>query len=90
MPCDKVDFMLGDRTLDLYPQCASFYSGENLEQGVAVRTEFNHFTSAVEVAAALGSSFGTAYLIALLLHVVGLEIYVSHYSLNYCSSLAFV
>ncbi|KAI0445740.1 hypothetical protein F4803DRAFT_547783 [Xylaria telfairii] len=76
MPCDKIDSMLGDRTLNLYPQCASFYSGENLGQSVAVCPEFNHFTSRVEVAAALDSSFGTAYLIALLLHVVGLEIYL--------------
>ncbi|KAI1749440.1 hypothetical protein F4782DRAFT_533398 [Xylaria castorea] len=75
MPCDKVDFMLAGRTLALYPECASFYSGENLEQNVAVRAQFNHPTSVVEVAAALDSSFGMAYFIALLIHVVGVEIY---------------
>ncbi|KAI1740113.1 hypothetical protein F4680DRAFT_448308 [Xylaria scruposa] len=76
MPCDKIHSMLQDRTLDLYPECRSFYSGENLQQNVVVRTEFNHPTSVVEVAAALDSAFGMAYFIAFLLHILGVEIYL--------------
>ncbi|KAI0103241.1 hypothetical protein GGR51DRAFT_550069 [Nemania sp. FL0031] len=75
MPCDKIDFMLKSRTLELYPQCASFYSGENPSQNVAVRAKFKHPTSAVEVAAALDLVFGISHTIAFLIHVLGLEIY---------------
>ncbi|KAI0546534.1 hypothetical protein F4679DRAFT_598612 [Xylaria curta] len=76
MPCDKIDFMLQDRTLDLYPECLSFYSGANREQNVVVRAEFNHPTSVVEAAAALDAVFGMAYFIAFLLHILGVEIYL--------------
>ncbi|KAI0456481.1 hypothetical protein F5B21DRAFT_502378 [Xylaria acuta] len=76
MPCDKIDSMLQNRTLGLYPQCASFYSGENPFQNVVVRAEFNSPTSVVEVAAALDSAFGMAYFIAFLLHILGVEVYL--------------
>ncbi|KAJ2995207.1 hypothetical protein NUW58_g1341 [Xylaria curta] len=77
MPCDKINFMLQDRTLALYPHCSSFFTGENKEQNVAVRADFNHPTSIVEVAAALDSSFGMAYFISFLIHIVGVEIYLN-------------
>ncbi|KAI0863829.1 hypothetical protein F4860DRAFT_501776 [Xylaria cubensis] len=76
MPCDKIDSMLQDRTLDLYPECLSFYSGANPHQNVVVRAEFNHPTSVVEAAAALDAVFGMAYFVAFLLHLFGVEIYL--------------
>ncbi|KAI1426592.1 hypothetical protein F5Y12DRAFT_271443 [Xylaria sp. FL1777] len=76
MPCDKIDFILKDRTLDLYPQCASFYAGENFQQKAAVRATLNHPTSAVEAAAALDVTFGISTFIAFALHLSGLELYL--------------
>ncbi|RYC56464.1 hypothetical protein CHU98_g9747 [Xylaria longipes] len=82
MPCDKIDSMLQNRTLELYPQCETFYSGENLQQNVVVRGDFNHPTSVVEVAAALDAAFGMAYFISFLLHIFGVEIYSEARRLN--------
>ncbi|KAI3323353.1 hypothetical protein HD806DRAFT_544108 [Xylariaceae sp. AK1471] len=76
MPCDKVDSMLGNYTLALYPACASFYSGEVPYQNVAVRAEFNHPTSVVEVAAALDAAFGAVLWLSFILSIVGVEIYL--------------
>ncbi|KAF9880415.1 hypothetical protein CkaCkLH20_02369 [Colletotrichum karsti] len=77
-PCDQVAFMIDDqnRTLQLYPECASFFSGENPAQQVVVHANLNGATSAAEAAAALGNSFGTALWIALTIHAVGVEIYL--------------
>ncbi|KAI8631982.1 hypothetical protein F5Y19DRAFT_492904 [Xylariaceae sp. FL1651] len=76
MPCGKVDFILGNHTLALYPECASFYSGENPHQNALAQSNFVKPTSAVEVAAALDSAFGMALWLAFVLHVVGVEIYL--------------
>ncbi|TGJ86707.1 hypothetical protein E0Z10_g2041 [Xylaria hypoxylon] len=75
MPCDKIDSMLGGRTPSLYPECLSFYSGENPQQTVAVRADLNHPTSVVEAAAALDSAFAISTFLAFALHVLGVEIY---------------
>ncbi|KAI0817116.1 hypothetical protein GGR55DRAFT_672959 [Xylaria sp. FL0064] len=76
MPCDKIDFMLKDRTLNLYPECAAFYSGENIHQSVEVRATLNYPTSAVEAAAALDSMFGKAFFWAFLIHIIAAEAYI--------------
>ncbi|KAI1277388.1 hypothetical protein F5Y07DRAFT_407289 [Xylaria sp. FL0933] len=76
MPCDKIDFILKNRTLDLYPQCAAFYSGENIHQSVEVRATLNYPTSAVEAAAALNSMFGKAFFWAFLIHIIAAEAYI--------------
>ncbi len=86
MPCCKVDSMLHDRTLTVYPECASFYSGENLQQNAVVRPSLINPTSAAEAAAALDSTFGMASFLAFFLHSIGLELYVSTY-LPVCSCL---
>ncbi|KAJ8126718.1 hypothetical protein O1611_g6920 [Lasiodiplodia mahajangana] len=76
MPCDKIDSILKSRTLELYPQCANFYSGKHSDQTVTVRAELKHPTSAVEVAAALDSVFGIANILAFFIHILGVEIYL--------------
>ncbi|KAI0200261.1 hypothetical protein F4808DRAFT_461128 [Astrocystis sublimbata] len=76
MPCDKIDFLLHNRTIDAYPQCASFYSGENSQQKAPVLTDFNSRRSFVEAAAALNSTFAMAYAISLLLHILATEVYL--------------
>ncbi|KAI1302780.1 hypothetical protein F5Y03DRAFT_385352 [Xylaria venustula] len=76
MPCDKIDSMLHERTLSLYPKCASFYSGENKYQTVPVQATLNHPTSAAEAAAALDSKFGVSILLAFLIHMIGMEVYL--------------
>ncbi|KAI3330871.1 hypothetical protein F4824DRAFT_491977 [Ustulina deusta] len=76
MPCCKVDSMLHDRTLTVYPECASFYSGENLQQNAVVRPSLINPTSAAEAAAALDSTFGMASFLAFFLHSIGLELYL--------------
>ncbi|KAI0538101.1 hypothetical protein GGR58DRAFT_526710 [Xylaria digitata] len=76
MPCDKIDSMLGTRTLDLYPRCTRFYSGEDPQTTAVVRADLNHPTSVVEAAAALDSTFARTTFLAFLLHILGVEIYL--------------
>ncbi|KAF2968829.1 hypothetical protein GQX73_g4784 [Xylaria multiplex] len=76
MPCDKIDSMLGTRTLDLYPECTRFYSGEDLQMNAVVRADLKHPTSVVEAAAALDSTFARTTFLAFLLHILGVEIYL--------------
>lgn len=78
-PCDKINFTLGGRgkTMTLYPQCAAFYSGENLDQHAVVKA--NYFGGNVmEIATAFNICFGPAAWLALTLHAFVAELYVSH------------
>ncbi len=77
-PCDKLDFIISNatKTLELYPACATFYSGENPGQYAAVMV--NMINGGPEQAgAALNINFGAAGWLALALHAIGVEIYVS-------------
>ncbi|KAI1336963.1 hypothetical protein F5Y15DRAFT_392833 [Xylariaceae sp. FL0016] len=78
MPCDKIDWMLGgqNQTLALYPDCQSFYSGQDLTQHVAVKGTLTGAQNAVEVAAAMDATFGMAIWLGFLIHIVGVEIYL--------------
>ncbi|OHE99725.1 hypothetical protein CORC01_05083 [Colletotrichum orchidophilum] len=77
-PCDQVAFMIGkmSRTLHLYPDCATYFSGENSGQQTIVHADFLNPTSAAEAAVAVGMPFGMALWLALALHAVGIEIYL--------------
>jgi hypothetical protein len=77
-PCDKITFTLKSRdiTMALYPECASFLSGENLDQHAIVKATYFK-GNAMEVAAAFDMCFGAAVWLALALHVFGAELYVS-------------
>lgn len=79
LPCDRVAFMMGDQntTVSTYPVCEAFFSGENLHQSVSVKADLGGATSAVEAAAALNQTFGPAMWLALIIHMIAVEIYVS-------------
>ncbi|KAK1624253.1 hypothetical protein BDP81DRAFT_330556 [Colletotrichum phormii] len=77
-PCDQVAFMVGNmnRTLQLYPACASYFSGENPGQQTIVHADILNPTSAAEAGVAAGMPFGMALWLALALHAIGIEIYL--------------
>lgn len=79
-PCDQIASMIGDanQTAELYPDCAAYFSGVNPNQQAVVHADLNSSSSA-EAAVAAGVSFGMAMSLALAIHVVRVEIYVSHY-----------
>lgn len=66
-----------NRTLALYPDCASYFSGENPGQQTVVHADLPGATSAAEAGAATGMVFGMAVWLALAIHAIGIEIYVS-------------
>ncbi|KAH6849622.1 hypothetical protein B0I37DRAFT_338784 [Chaetomium sp. MPI-CAGE-AT-0009] len=77
-PCGQVDYMLGGNktaTLSYFPDCAAYYSGENLEQYTLVQANMDGDSDA-NTAAALGLAFSTAVWLALALHAIGVEIYL--------------
>ena len=75
-PCDKLDFMLGkETTLARYPDCANFYNGTRLDQNVVVQA--NGFDETDSVAVAMNMTFGMSFWLAMFLHFIGVEIYVS-------------
>ncbi|TDZ62089.1 hypothetical protein CTRI78_v003845 [Colletotrichum trifolii] len=77
-PCDQIDFMIEDvnRTLELYPACAAFFSGENPAQQALVHADFANPTSVAEVSVAIGMPFGMAFWLALAIHAIGVETYL--------------
>jgi hypothetical protein len=78
--CEMVAFMVNNdkRTLKLYPDCATYFNGENQNQMTVVAAKWDHgVTSGAEVHAALGLPFGMAAWLSLALHALGVEIYVS-------------
>lgn len=78
MPCGKVDFILEDRSTmaQRYPGCAAYLDGSNPDQYAIVPANMSG-PDAVQVAAALNLSAGGAFLVAIVLHAIGVEIYVS-------------
>ena len=79
-PCAKIAFALDTKSeaevLGAYPGCAPFFNGTNPQQEAVVHANFNGEYS-TEIGAALDMSFGMALWLATVLHVVGVEIYVS-------------
>jgi hypothetical protein len=75
-PCDKVDLIIGkEQTIERYPDCAAFYNGSHPDQNVLVLGNFNG--DADEIGTALNLTFGMALWLALFIHALGVEIYVS-------------
>jgi hypothetical protein len=62
-------------TTYLYPACQAYFNGSNPDQNVVVALNFNGLPD--QVGAALGESFGMAVWLALALHAMAVEIYVS-------------
>ena len=78
-PCGQLDFIFnGDKntTLEHFPECAPFYSGDNPGQYAMVEANMDGDSAAYAVAA-LGIGFGPAIWLAIFIHGVGVEIYVS-------------
>ncbi|KAK2058673.1 hypothetical protein LY76DRAFT_593072 [Colletotrichum caudatum] len=76
--CGQVAYTIGDsnRTLELYPDCAAYFSGANPNQQTIVHADILTATSAAEAGAAVSLSFGMAFWLALAIHAVGVEIYL--------------
>lgn len=81
MPCDKIEWMMGSatRTLAAFPSCASYVDGHGGGNGthgyVAVLANWKGSTP--EASAAYDATYGMAHWVALVLHIVGAEVYVS-------------
>ncbi|KAI0871402.1 hypothetical protein GGS24DRAFT_60549 [Hypoxylon argillaceum] len=76
-PCDKINHTLKGQniTMKFYPECAPFFSGENLDQHVAVKANF-HGDNIMEIATAFNIIFGPASWVALIIHMIGTELYL--------------
>lgn len=76
-PCAQIAFALGENeTLAAYPQCADYFNGNAPNLPVIVTADFSSDNS-MELSAALGIPFGAAGWLALLLHTLAIETYVS-------------
>ncbi|XXH01994.1 hypothetical protein Hte_008358 [Hypoxylon texense] len=76
-PCDKINYMLKgeNATLARFPECASFFSGEDPDRHVAVRASVLT-RDKVEVAAAVNLVFGSAGWLAIVIHAAAVEYYL--------------
>lgn len=77
-PCEQVAGTIGDtnRTIELYPDCAAYFSGANPDQHTVVHADLLNATSAAEAGAAVSMPFGMALWLALAIHAIGIELYV--------------
>jgi hypothetical protein len=86
MPCSKITAILTSfgapekAVASLYPPCISFLNGTAPNQYAVVHANQNG--NPEEVAASLDMAFGMTLWLALLLHAVGIEIYVSCWFLS--------
>ena len=64
------------KTLEFYPECASFFNGSNPDQHAIVRAAMDD-NRIDQISAALGTTFGMAIWLGMVLHAAGIEIYVS-------------
>lgn len=77
MPCNKIDFVLGRQgTLALYPDCVAFYHGNDAAR-VIVEADFNSSDDPIALTGSLSITFGVAGWLALWIHAILIELYVS-------------
>jgi hypothetical protein len=76
--CAKIATALSDpsQLQQMYPTCESYLSGSNSEEVAIVRANLNGMSGA-EAGAALGTSFGMALWLSVVIHAIGVEVYVS-------------
>jgi len=85
-PCEQINSVLGEKgTLKYYPGCAPYYDGSVTDQRVIVTPNFNG-ADPMEIAAALGTAFGTAGWLAFWIHAIIVEVYVSPLTSSSCHS----
>lgn len=78
MHCAKITYFLGgsrNATMARYPDCGSYFSGEDPDKFAAVKTDLRG--DVPSVISLYTSTFGTALWVALAIHAIGVEIYVS-------------
>ncbi|CAJ2508918.1 Uu.00g139440.m01.CDS01 [Anthostomella pinea] len=76
LPCAKVAWLLGNQenTLSVYPDCGAYFDGSDAHKNIAVLGSIHG--NLAERASALDMTFGTAHWLALLVHVMAVEIYL--------------
>jgi hypothetical protein len=72
----KLPLFLADGTLVQYPQCSAFFNGSDPKMRVIVTSDFAS-NNPIELSASLAIPFGSAGWLALLLHTIAIELYVS-------------
>lgn len=76
-PCAQIASVLGQSgTLAFYPACDVYFNGQSPNKRVIVNADFAS-QNPLEISAALAIPFGTAGWLALLLHTIAIELYVS-------------
>lgn len=77
MPCDKIAWLLRSSTylVSKYPTCAEFVNGTDLNAHAAVLGSMAG-TGPEQAAAILDASFGASLWLALMIHAIGIEIYL--------------
>ena len=83
-PCKVVEFVVrasGAPPIQVslaYPNCAGYMNGTEPDAWTVVKADFwDRKDSALPVAAAFQVSFGAAMLLSFLIHIIGVELYVS-------------
>jgi hypothetical protein len=77
LPCAQLAWDMNgseQKTLQYYPECASYFDESNPNQHAVVHANFQGRYE--EVGASMEMSFGMATWLALALHAIGIEIYV--------------
>ncbi|KAK4223908.1 hypothetical protein QBC38DRAFT_424544 [Podospora fimiseda] len=77
MPCAKIAYYFGGSqkaTLAQYPECATYFSGEDTHKALGIRADF--YGEMMNSMAAWTLSFGPALWLAFIMHAIGVEIYL--------------
>jgi len=80
MPCAKIAYFYGgslNATMARYPECGSYFAGEDPDKFAVVKMDLRG--DPPNVMALVTSVFGTSLWLALAIHAVGVEIYVSSF-----------
>lgn len=78
MPCKIIHFLMPSPQAlrAVFPTCAAYVSGENRELWTIVPAQFSKAPSPAHAAAGLQMAYGMGGWLALVLHALGVEIYV--------------
>ena len=73
-PCAQIEY-ISESDARSYPACNAYFDSTNRDAQAVVHANFQG--SQTEIGAALGVPFGTGVWLALAIHAIGVEIYVS-------------
>lgn len=80
-PCAKLLYTFDNSTqglLDAFPDCADYVSGQDLGRFALVRANMEGGPGGpASIGAALSVGFGMSLFVALIVHAIGVEVYVS-------------